>query len=159
MVNSDKQDMMMPPEMKFGIFRWVRKNLFSNLFDTIVTISVVLFLLWIVPAVISWMFIDAVGFGGDEALCRSAKGACWPFMREKARLILFGTYPYDQQWRAALASLIVISSTDGSVERTSGFPAARCIQSCSCVPSWNYSGSCPVSEPTPSYPEFGNRLY
>ena len=108
MVNADKQDMVMPPEMKFGAIRWLRINLFSNIFNSIVTISVVLFLLWIVPAVISWMFIDAVGFGGDEALCRSAKGACWPFMREKARLILFGTYPYDEQWRAALASLIVI---------------------------------------------------
>lgn len=98
----------MPPEMKFGAIRWLRINLFSNIFNSAVTISVVLFLLWIVPAVISWMFIDAVGFSGDEALCRSAKGACWPFMREKARLILFGTYPYDEQWRAALASLIVI---------------------------------------------------
>ena len=54
------------------------------------------------------MFFDAVGISGDEALCLSADGACWPFMREKTRLILFGTYPYDQQWRAALASLIVI---------------------------------------------------
>jgi general L-amino acid transport system permease protein len=54
------------------------------------------------------LFIDAVGFTGNEALCRSAEGACWPFMREKARLILFGTYPYNEQWRAALASFVVI---------------------------------------------------
>jgi general L-amino acid transport system permease protein len=108
MVNTNKQEILKPPEVKFGAIRWVRINLFSNIFNSIVTISVVLFLLWIVPAIFSWMFIDAVGFGGDEALCRSAQGACWPFMREKARLILFGTYPYDQQWRAALASLVVI---------------------------------------------------
>jgi general L-amino acid transport system permease protein len=86
----------------------MRINLFRNTFDTIVTISVMLFLLWIVPAVFSWIFLDAVGFNGDEALCRTTDGACWPFMREKARLILFGTYPYEQQWRAALACLVVI---------------------------------------------------
>ena len=97
-----------PPVKNLGVLRWVRKNLFRNTFDSIVTICVVLFLAWIVPAVFSWMFLDAVGFNGDEALCRSADGACWPFMREKARLILFGTYPYDQQWRAALACLVVI---------------------------------------------------
>ncbi len=98
----------MPPKSEVGVFYWVRKNLFNSFFDSVVTVCVVVFLLWIVPAIISWLFIDAVGFGGNEALCRSAQGACWPFMREKARLILFGTYPYDQQWRAALASLVII---------------------------------------------------
>ncbi len=107
-MNTDKPHTVMPPKPSFSVTNWARINLFSNFFNSVVTISVVLFLLWIVPAVFSWMFINAVGFGGDEALCRSAEGACWPFMREKARLILFGTYPYDEQWRAALASLIVI---------------------------------------------------
>ncbi len=108
MMGTNKQDTVMPPEIKLGAFRWLREHLFRNIFDSIVTISVVLFLCWIVPAVFSWLFIDAVGFTGNEALCRSAEGACWPFMREKARLILFGTYPYNEQWRAALASFVVI---------------------------------------------------
>jgi len=108
-LETNKQNnLILPPKSEVGVFHWVRKNLFNSFFDSIVTICVVAFLSWIVPAIISWMFIDAVGFGGNEALCRSAQGACWPFMREKARLILFGTYPYDQQWRAALASLVVI---------------------------------------------------
>ena len=108
METNKQNNLVLPPKSEVGIFHWVRKNLFNSFFDSIVTICVVAFLLWIIPAIISWMFIDAVGFGGNEALCRSAQGACWPFMREKARLILFGTYPYDQQWRAALASLVVI---------------------------------------------------
>ena len=108
METNKQKDLVMPPRSEIGVIHWLRKNLFNTPFDSVVTICVVMFLLWIVPAIVSWMFIDAVGFGGDEALCRSARGACWPFMREKARLILFGTYPYDQQWRAALASLIVI---------------------------------------------------
>ncbi len=107
-MSAEKREVLLPPEVKFGLYRWIRQNLFGSLFDSAVTVSVVAFLLWLIPAVVSWLFIDAVGFGGDEAMCRTAAGACWPFMREKARLILFGTYPYDQQWRAALACLVVI---------------------------------------------------
>ena len=108
MIHTNNITLKSPPVKKLGVVRWMRKNLFRNTFDSIVTISVVLFLLWLVPAVLSWLFFDAVGFTGDEALCRTTDGACWPFMREKARLILFGTYPYEQQWRAALACLVVI---------------------------------------------------
>ena len=36
-------------------------------------------------------------------------GACWAVIPEKYRFILFGTYPFDQQWRPALASLIFIA--------------------------------------------------
>lgn len=107
-MNESKQDIIRPPKTETGIYLWLRKNLFSSVFDSIVTVCVAAFILWIVPLVFSWLFIDAVGFSGDEALCRSANGACWPFVREKARLILFGTYPYAEQWRAALASLTVI---------------------------------------------------
>jgi len=108
MADTGKHNMVSPPDVKFGLLRWMRVNLFSNIFESLVTLCVVLFLLWVIPAVVSWLFIESVGFTGDEALCRSASGACWPFMREKARLILFGTYPYDQQWRAVLACLVVI---------------------------------------------------
>lgn len=108
MADTGKYNIVSPPVVKFGILRWVRINLFGNIFDSLVTLCVVLFLLWVVPAVLSWLFFDSVGLSGDEALCQSASGACWPFMREKARLILFGTYPYEQQWRAALACLVVI---------------------------------------------------
>ena len=36
-------------------------------------------------------------------------GACWAFIVEKHRLILFGTYPYDEQWRPLLATIILIA--------------------------------------------------
>ena len=36
------------------------------------------------------------------------EGACWGFIAEKHRFILFGTYPYEQHWRPALASVLLI---------------------------------------------------
>lgn len=54
-----------------------------------------------------WALIDAV-WSGDATACRIAAGACWAFIGEKWRLIVFGLYPPAEQWRAALAGLLII---------------------------------------------------
>jgi general L-amino acid transport system permease protein len=43
--------------------------------------------------------------------CRALRGtgACWAVVTEKHRFILFGTYPFDQQWRPALAIVIFVA--------------------------------------------------
>jgi general L-amino acid transport system permease protein len=58
--------------------------------------------------VIEWLMISAAFSGGSSA-CRVAAGACWPFLAENYRLILFGMYPPDQQWRA-IAVLVLFSA-------------------------------------------------
>src|SRR3546814_6640222 len=57
---------------------------------------------------LSWLLFDAT-FAGGAADCRLASGACWPFLRENARLILFGTYPEVEQWRSAAAAAALLS--------------------------------------------------
>jgi general L-amino acid transport system permease protein len=46
----------------------------------------------------------------ETAVCQNLKGvgACWAVIADKYRLILFGRYPYDEQWRPALVVLIFI---------------------------------------------------
>ena len=61
-------------------------------------------------AFVEWAFVDAVwsvpysptGIA-QTAVCQNAKGigACWAVIADKYRLILFGRYPYDEQWRPA----------------------------------------------------------
>ncbi len=87
---------------------WLRANLFNSTLNSTLTVLVVLALLWLVPQLVAWGLIDAV-FAPDAAACRTAKGACWGFVAEKYRLILFGTYPYDQQWRALLMVIVLLS--------------------------------------------------
>lgn len=89
---------------------WLRANLFSNWLNAATTLLVV-YLLWqALPPLIDWAFLDAVWTAPDSKACRAAsgKGACWAFVAEKHRFILFGTYPYEQHWRPALASLLLI---------------------------------------------------
>jgi len=89
--------------------QWVRANLFSSIPNAILTICA-LFLLWkIVPPFLNWAFADAVWDASKAKACREGHGACWAFIAEKHRFILFGTYPYEQHWRPA-ASIVVFLS-------------------------------------------------
>lgn len=63
-----------------------------------------------------WAILDAV-WRPDAAACRAAHGACWGFIVEKHRFILFGTYPYDEQWRPALATLLLLGLWMASAAR------------------------------------------
>ena len=87
--------------------RWLRENLFSSWVSTAFTLLLI-YLLWNgLPPIIDWAFLDAV-WRPDAKACREAEGACWGFIAEKHRFILFGTYPYEQHWRPGLASMILI---------------------------------------------------
>jgi general L-amino acid transport system permease protein len=68
-----------------------------------------------------WAFIDAV-WRPDANACRAAHGACWGFIVEKHRFILFGTYPYEEHWRPALATLLLIALWIVSAVRASWRP-------------------------------------
>jgi general L-amino acid transport system permease protein len=63
-------------------------------------------LLW---PVLSWAVLHAV-WSADLEACRAARGvgACWGVIAEKHRLLFFGRYPFAEQWRPLLASLMIV---------------------------------------------------
>jgi general L-amino acid transport system permease protein len=86
---------------------WLRKNLFGSWWEALATL-LILYLLWrLVPPFVDWAFLDAV-WRPESKACRAAEGACWGFIAEKHRFILFGTYPYELHWRPALATVLLI---------------------------------------------------
>jgi general L-amino acid transport system permease protein len=70
-------------------------------------VLVLLLLFKALPPFIDWAFLDAV-WRPDSKACRAGEGACWGFIAEKHRFILFGTYPYDLHWRPAIATVLLI---------------------------------------------------
>jgi general L-amino acid transport system permease protein len=99
------------------VFRWLRANLFSNALNTMITLFLV-YLWWqALPPLIDWAFLDAVWHAPDSKACRAQSGACWAFIAEKHRFILFGTYPFEQHWRPALASVLLIALWGASALR------------------------------------------
>jgi len=93
------------------VLRWLRANLFSSWPNALLTIGA-LWLLWrSVPPFIDWAFLDAIWWAPDSKACRAAagEGACWAFIADKHRFILFGTYPYQEHWRPALACAVLVA--------------------------------------------------
>lgn len=102
-----------PPVAQSGALAWAQQNLFGSIGNTLTTIVIGAVLVWIIPQLVNWAFVNAV-WVADNAACRAASGACWGFIAEKHRFIFFGTYPYDEQWRpfvmmAMLLALVVVS--------------------------------------------------
>jgi general L-amino acid transport system permease protein len=88
--------------------KWLRDNLFSGWASSLATVFILVLLFKATTAFVDWAFLDAV-WRPDSKACRAAEGACWGFIAEKHRFILFGTYPYDEHWRPAVASLLLIA--------------------------------------------------
>lgn len=90
---------------------WLRARLFANWPSSIATL-VILYLAWrIIPPLIDWAFIHAVWSPQNPSVCRDAfgSGACWAFVADKYRFVLFGTYPADQHWRPASTIAILLA--------------------------------------------------
>lgn len=98
-----------PPVTHEGVIGWLRARLFSSPLNTLLTVLVAWLLLMAIPALVEWLFIKADFNATTAQQCRESGGACWAFIVEKHRLILFGVYPYVEQWRPLLASLVLIA--------------------------------------------------
>ena len=98
-----------PPPATTGFLGWMRRNLFSNIWNTLLTILCAYLLIRIVPPVVSWLFIDATWSEATPQQCRAAEGACWAFVREKHRVILFGRYPFFEHWRPLLGIGVLVT--------------------------------------------------
>jgi general L-amino acid transport system permease protein len=85
-----------------------RAGLFSSPAASAITLGLAGLLLWAGWHVFRWAVLAAVT-APDYAACKAAHGACWGFVAEKWRLILFGRYPFEQQWRPALATAAVLA--------------------------------------------------
>lgn len=96
-----------PPVTSVGVLGWVRKNLFNSPLNSVLTIVVLLFLAKVAPALFKWAFVDSL-WSSTGTECKAVSGACWSVVTQNARFILFGFYPYDQQWRPLCCALLIV---------------------------------------------------
>jgi general L-amino acid transport system permease protein len=87
-----------------GPIGWLRANLFSTPFSTVLTILALLLIAWVVPPFARFLVIDATWTGVDRAAClpsatRPEVGVCWPFVWEWFGYFIYGSYPIGQRWR------------------------------------------------------------
>jgi general L-amino acid transport system permease protein len=105
-----------PPASVVGPWAWARRNLFSSWWSSAVTILLGYLLVRWIWGFFDWAVVRAIWSVPatanplEEAMpCRQpGVGACWAVIGDKWRFILFGRFPYDQQWRPALCVLLFI---------------------------------------------------
>lgn len=98
-----------PPSTTVGVLGWIRGNLFSNVHNTALTLLAAWALFVTLPELVRWTFVDSLWYTDDPRACREITGACWAVIAEKHRVMLFGTFPYDEHWRPLLAMAIIIA--------------------------------------------------
>ena len=100
-----------PPVTERGIVKWLRENLFSGWFNTILTL-LGLWVIWTLLTSAAPWWLNSVWTAESLGQCREivaaqagegATGACWAMIRERWHQFIFGFYPSDMYWRPVLA--------------------------------------------------------
>ncbi len=113
-----------PPRSQVGAFAWLQRSFFDGWRNSLLTLAVLALLALAMPPLFSWAVWHAVP-QADNTLCRQMHGigACWGVVAEKGRLILFGRYPYAEQWRPLLACALLVVLLVASCQRVFWRPA------------------------------------
>jgi general L-amino acid transport system permease protein len=92
-----------------GLVPWIRQNLFGSPASTVATLLMLGLAVYALPALVQWAITKAV-FIANADQCQAARGtgACWGVVTEKYRLIIFGRYPFEEQWRPEVATLALV---------------------------------------------------
>lgn len=100
-----------PPAEESGVFHWLRRNLFSNVTNTLLTLFAIFVLIESIPPLLGWAFFNAHWSGDGPDVCRAdtAKvGACWLFISTKLEQFLYGFYPKTEIWRINTITLTLL---------------------------------------------------
>ncbi len=97
-----------PPVASQGkLWAWARTNFFSTWWSSLITLVMLYLGLKFGWLLLQWGVLNAVWWvpDGQSQACRELRGlgACWAVVGEKFRFILFGAYPFEEQWRPGLA--------------------------------------------------------
>jgi len=101
-------DDIKPPRSSAGVVGWLKANLFNTWYNSLLTVVILGLFYKIIPPFVRWAFIDSLWTSTGKE-CLAAGGACWSIIPANIRFILFGFYPYDQQWRPAIAIALLVA--------------------------------------------------
>jgi general L-amino acid transport system permease protein len=108
-VRKEEEPILAPPRGEVGAIKWLRTNLFSSRTNTVLTLLGILFLLWVIPPLVRWGFINAVWTGDNREACiQPGAGACWAFVKAKFGQFMYGRYTFDERWRVNLTGLLLL---------------------------------------------------
>lgn len=110
-VRTDMLPQHSPPVGESGIIKWLRENLFSGWFNSILTLLALVAVYKLVQVLLPWLS-NSVWNAESLRECRDiviaqsgegATGACWAMVRVRWNQFLFGLYPVEEYWRPTTA--------------------------------------------------------
>ncbi|PHR23112.1 MAG: amino acid ABC transporter permease [Desulfotalea sp.] len=98
------------PLSKNSALRWVRKNLFNSVFNTVLTFVMLYFVYVAGKGMWSWGITDAVWIADTRRECFaiSIDGACWAGVYAWFDNIFYGRYPREELWRINLGLVCLV---------------------------------------------------
>lgn len=114
-VRSEMLGQQPPPSTQIGVVKWLRENLFSSWFNTLLTL-VSLYVIYIaLKGALPWMFggvWNAESLKECRAILNETRGnthyACWAVIKERWNQLLYGFYPSSEYWRANIAFVLML---------------------------------------------------
>ncbi len=92
-----------------GVFKRIRDDYFSTRLNTVVTLGFAAFVIWVVWSLFGWGIQQAIWSPADKDHCgHGSGGACWAVIAARWRLIFFGLFPFEEQWRSGIACAAIV---------------------------------------------------
>jgi general L-amino acid transport system permease protein len=106
------------PVPTIGAIEWARRELFGSAWASLCSLLVIGVLAWCVPPALRWAVFSAQWQPNALACRAEGAGACWGVVAEKYRFILFGRYPFEEQWRPLVATVLMVALLVASCMRS-----------------------------------------
>ena len=100
------------PISQTGVVGWIRKNLFSDIYNVILTILGVIIAYYLFAPLIQFSFITAVWTGEDRNACLAPEGseshigACWAYVKAYLPQFIYGRYPIEERYRVDIVFIL-----------------------------------------------------
>ena len=103
-----------PPHLSTGVLGWMRRNLFSNWWNSLLTLIGVYLAYVIFVPIFEFTIVNAVwqGSGREDCLQREGQetvGACWAYVGAKLGQFVYGRYPDAERWRVNLVFFLLVA--------------------------------------------------
>jgi len=93
-----------PVIVTHGPVGWLKKNMFGNIWNSLLTVAVFALLFLLLKPFLEWTVLKAVWSASTrrECLSISPEGACWAGIFPWVNNLIYGLYPDNLQWRVNL---------------------------------------------------------
>ena len=104
-----------PPLTERGAVKWLRENLFSGWFNSILTVVSLAIIYWILAHTMPW-FLNSIWNADSLDECRQIRdavnggepSACFAVITERWPQLLYGFYPSNLYWRPNIAAVLLL---------------------------------------------------